>query len=96
MTTHKDILGGLHTGEVFWRDRYDWLREHGYTLRTRYKPDWVPSWKATGDIYLGFEDGMGQMVPQQPASIRDSADLRMCRLIKFSMLSASPMERSSS
>ncbi len=33
--------------EIYWRDRYDWLQQCGYTLRPRYKPDWVPSWQGT-------------------------------------------------
>lgn len=62
MATTRDIVGGLHDGEIFWRDRYDWLEQRGYELRTRYKPDWVPSWKGTGRVCLAFEDGLGQMV----------------------------------
>ncbi|THH20527.1 hypothetical protein EUX98_g8563 [Antrodiella citrinella] len=37
-------LGALHPSEILWRDRYLYLKEHGYTLRIRYKPDWKPSW----------------------------------------------------
>ncbi|KAG6836482.1 hypothetical protein H0H93_007651 [Arthromyces matolae] len=34
----------LFPKEVFWREHYAYLKEHGYTLRDRYHPDWVPSW----------------------------------------------------
>ena len=47
----------LRDSEVYWRDRYDWLLESGYTLRPRYRPGWVPSWKATDDDPSHFEDG---------------------------------------
>ncbi|KNZ81213.1 hypothetical protein J132_02163 [Termitomyces sp. J132] len=36
--------GGLLEVEIFWRDHYLYLKEHGYTLRRRYEPDWTPSW----------------------------------------------------
>ena len=47
----------LREGEVYWRDRYDWLLESGYALRPRYRPGWVPSWKATDGYPPRFEDG---------------------------------------
>ncbi|KAJ7450494.1 hypothetical protein B0H11DRAFT_2331022 [Mycena galericulata] len=34
----------LEPDEPFWHDHYKWLKELGYLLRPRYKPDWVPSW----------------------------------------------------
>ncbi|KAG6818623.1 hypothetical protein H0H93_003389 [Arthromyces matolae] len=34
----------LRQKEIFWRDHYEYLKEHGYTLRDRYRPGWVPSW----------------------------------------------------
>lgn len=62
MTSYQDILGGLLEEELFWRDRYDWLKQHGYTLRTRYKPDWVPPWKGTDHPPSRYEEGMSVMV----------------------------------
>ncbi|EED77210.1 predicted protein, partial [Postia placenta Mad-698-R] len=50
--------GGLVEAEYFWRDRYQWLQEHGYLLRPRYKPDWVPSWQGTKKDYSDCEDGL--------------------------------------
>lgn len=43
--------------EIFWRDHYDWLDRQGYTLRSRYKPDWAPYWKHSGRSPYAFEDG---------------------------------------
>ncbi|KAH6884706.1 hypothetical protein BKA70DRAFT_137394 [Coprinopsis sp. MPI-PUGE-AT-0042] len=31
--------------ELYWKDHYHWLLEQGYRLRSRYHPDWIPSWK---------------------------------------------------
>ncbi|KAF9480297.1 hypothetical protein BDN70DRAFT_905842 [Pholiota conissans] len=30
--------------ELYWRSKQPWLKTHGYELRPRYQPDWVPSW----------------------------------------------------
>lgn len=43
----------LKSYELFWRDHYLWLEEHGYLLRSRYHPDWVASWK---DIQKNWRD----------------------------------------
>ncbi|KAG6835611.1 hypothetical protein H0H93_016510 [Arthromyces matolae] len=37
-----EVLGAC---EAFWRDHYTFLKGRGYTLRDRYNPDWIPSWK---------------------------------------------------
>ncbi|KAG6836481.1 hypothetical protein H0H93_007650 [Arthromyces matolae] len=47
----KYIADALSQDECFWRDHYDFLKAHGYTLRQRYKPDWSPSW--VKDDYAG-------------------------------------------
>ncbi|KAJ2932576.1 hypothetical protein H1R20_g4537, partial [Candolleomyces eurysporus] len=35
----------LSENEVYWKDQYGWLLEAGYRLRSRYSPDWKPSWE---------------------------------------------------
>lgn len=50
--------GGLRGLEVYWRDRYDFLHNAGYQLRPRYKPDWVPSWRASKKSRFDVEDGV--------------------------------------
>lgn len=49
----------LSQGELVWRDRYAWLKERGYQLRSRYSPNWKPSWlnKGENESGLGAEDG---------------------------------------
>ncbi|KIK74271.1 hypothetical protein PAXRUDRAFT_176234, partial [Paxillus rubicundulus Ve08.2h10] len=31
--------------ELFWCKKYNFLLSKGYTLRVRYSPSWVPSWR---------------------------------------------------
>ena len=50
--------GGLDNGEAFWRENYQFLLDHGYQLRPRYSPDWVPSWIGTNKHRRNFEDGI--------------------------------------
>ncbi|KAG2363391.1 hypothetical protein BDR07DRAFT_1356392 [Suillus spraguei] len=44
--------------EVWWRSHYNFLKEKGYNLRSRYSPDWVPSWTNTNKIDINCEDGI--------------------------------------
>ncbi len=52
------LHGRLTVSELFWRDRYDWLLQRGYRLRSRYKPDWKPSWEGTNKIWFDCSDGV--------------------------------------
>ncbi|TBU31676.1 hypothetical protein BD311DRAFT_688661 [Dichomitus squalens] len=54
---YKNFRGGYVTAEYFWRDHQSWLREQGYLLRSRYHPDWKPSWAGTKKNYKACEDG---------------------------------------
>ncbi|GBE86775.1 predicted protein [Sparassis crispa] len=42
--------------EIFWSERYAFLASVGYQLRVRYRPDWFPSWLATGKDPEDCED----------------------------------------
>ena len=48
--------------EVFWRERYNFLRSHGYQLRPRFAPDWTPSWLGTNYDPFFCEDSICSMV----------------------------------
>jgi len=51
---------GLHTpAEQWWSKHFEFLKEHGYMMRPRYRPDWKPSYPIKDDSYkyLRFEDG---------------------------------------
>ncbi|KAG8922679.1 hypothetical protein FRC01_013735, partial [Tulasnella sp. 417] len=40
--------GRLSDGEQVWAARYEQLKAHGYLLRPRYRPGWVPAWDPNG------------------------------------------------
>lgn len=63
-------IGSLSTAERFWRDRYDWLENQGCILRPRYRPDWLPRWKDSGQSPCAFEDGQMLMVSVPLHSLR--------------------------
>ncbi|KAH0826181.1 hypothetical protein J3R83DRAFT_5613 [Lanmaoa asiatica] len=51
----------LYKEEIFWRDRYHFFRNKGYTLRPRYHPEWQASWRFEANPIVGsFEDGITQ------------------------------------
>jgi len=52
----------LHHSEIWWRDRNQMLEDHGYQLRPRLKPGWIPSWKDTDINPLYCEDGLAGSV----------------------------------
>ncbi|KAJ7429149.1 hypothetical protein FB451DRAFT_1071317, partial [Mycena latifolia] len=52
----------LSESEVFWRDHSPWLREHGYVLRQRCQPNWVPSRKNKAWVFYKFEDKIRPLV----------------------------------
>lgn len=48
--------------EIFWRDRCSLFEKHGYRLRPRFRPGWVPSWY-TNDVYkVSCEDNLSGTV----------------------------------
>ncbi|TFY60104.1 hypothetical protein EVJ58_g5352 [Rhodofomes roseus] len=63
VTQADHIRGGLRKHEYIWRDRQPWLQERGYVLRSRYRPDWTPSWIGTGRHHKDCEDGYNTLVP---------------------------------
>ncbi|TFK22807.1 other/AgaK1 protein kinase [Coprinopsis marcescibilis] len=54
--TVPTLSKGLLPGETYWRDRYDWFLGQGYRLRSRFKPDWTPSWLKDNSISVLAED----------------------------------------
>jgi len=45
----RQYNGRLSEIERRWSDQYDFLRTHGLELRSRYSPDWNPTWPKTGN-----------------------------------------------
>ncbi|KAF9244433.1 hypothetical protein BU15DRAFT_85845 [Melanogaster broomeanus] len=81
--TQPDELG---EGEKWWRDRYQWLHEAGYTLRSRYHPEWVPSWKTRNVRWIDCEDGM---VQPQLATLMDATRRSDGRFVAIKRLETS-------
>ncbi|KAG2141275.1 hypothetical protein DEU56DRAFT_796028 [Suillus clintonianus] len=54
----------LREFETWWRDLHNFLEEKGYKLRSRYTPDWVPSWTNTNKIPINCEDGVRSPISQ--------------------------------
>lgn len=59
-------IGALFTSEMWWRDHYRDIGVNGYRLRSRYDPDWQPSWKLSGKDFFMTEDGQPTLVPGFP------------------------------
>jgi len=56
---HSLRNGKLFEPELLWRDHYEFLKDHGYTLRPRYHPDWMGSWlNSSSKEWTDCEDGV--------------------------------------
>lgn len=58
MTSISAPNSHLTENEIWWRDHYNFLSEKGYKLRSRYSPNWVPSWTNTNKAPISCEDGV--------------------------------------
>ncbi|KAG2153111.1 kinase-like domain-containing protein [Suillus bovinus] len=56
--------GALSVYEVWWCQQYQFLKAHGYLLRPRYAPEWVPSWEGSQRHPFTCEDGHISQFPQ--------------------------------
>ncbi|OSD01770.1 hypothetical protein PYCCODRAFT_1436060 [Trametes coccinea BRFM310] len=55
--SHSELFARLTSAEQWWKDHQPFFAEHGYMLRPRYRPDWVPSWQRDPSIdILSAED----------------------------------------
>ncbi|KAF8829564.1 hypothetical protein HHX47_DHR3000920 [Lentinula edodes] len=60
--------------ETWWVEHFDYLKEHGYVMRPRYRPGWKPSYKLGTHEFLEREDGQALDNPIMDA-IRSSDSL---------------------
>ncbi len=58
----QDSRAKIHGIEEIWIARYELLERHGYRLRPRLRPGWVPSWKGTDLNPFYCEDGYFHLV----------------------------------
>lgn len=59
---HTRRPGALTANETWWCQHYSRLKNQGYLLRSRYAPDWVPSWEGTERNPFTCEDGRSMRV----------------------------------
>ncbi|KLO08635.1 hypothetical protein SCHPADRAFT_944282 [Schizopora paradoxa] len=87
-TTWKSIYADdeLEPHEVFWRDIHPFLMDHGYQLRPRFRPGWVPSWKGTNKDSMFFEDSNALVHTKtiDAVRIRDNRNVYLKRVAKGS------------
>jgi len=76
--------GQLLGNELLWRDHYHMLKDHGYTLRPRYHPDWVASWLNSSKSRFSCEDGMPISAGQVLDATRADGSLVMLKRINIS------------
>ncbi|CAE6497419.1 unnamed protein product [Rhizoctonia solani] len=66
-----DAVYGLNNAERAWVPYEPYLKAKGYTLRPRYRPDWVPSWKLNGKYPADCEDSWELPAVKTLDAIRD-------------------------
>ncbi|KAL4061838.1 hypothetical protein V8B97DRAFT_1999172 [Scleroderma yunnanense] len=81
--TPKD--GRLTKSEIWWSQHYEWFKGHGYLLRPRYAPGWVPSWQGTMKNRFKCEDGRGS----ERGAILDGTRLSDGAYVTFKIVSNS-------
>ncbi|KAF8069047.1 kinase-like domain-containing protein [Lyophyllum atratum] len=80
--------GKLSETERFWRNHYDLLKQHGYTLRTRYQPDWVASWLGTSKDWWTCKDGVHIAYGQVLDATRADGSLVIVKRVDTSLFPA--------
>ncbi|KAL5492956.1 hypothetical protein ACEPAI_4404 [Sanghuangporus weigelae] len=73
--------------EIWWRDRYSLFESHGYRLRERLRPGWIPSW--TSDPRRHPEDHEDTSSSDHPliteaTRISDGSDVIIKKIKKYS------------
>lgn len=68
--------------ESEWRDLYHYLLDHGYEMRGRYQPGWIPSWIGTGLQVLKLSIGNGCHGAQVESSSLHQKDKEKDRRIR--------------
>lgn len=57
-----DRIFRLKENEKWWRDRYQVFLSHGYELRPRLRPGWIPSWRNSKKRPGNCEDSIPSVV----------------------------------
>jgi len=67
----------LHSGEIQWRDKAEFLLQHGYRLRPRFMPGWTPSWEGTDLLPEYCEDNVPAIALAAIDAVRVSDGMRV-------------------
>ncbi|KAF8829577.1 hypothetical protein HHX47_DHR3000728 [Lentinula edodes] len=62
----------LSVNESWWSGHFEYLKEHGYMMRPRYRPGWKPSFKPGVLTALASEDGQNILHPYVMDALRIS------------------------
>ncbi|KAJ3908078.1 hypothetical protein F5879DRAFT_919380 [Lentinula edodes] len=62
----------LNDNELWWSGHFEYLKEHGYMMRPRYRPGWKPSFKPGVLAALASEDGQNMLHPYVMDALRIS------------------------
>ncbi|KAF9562452.1 hypothetical protein CPC08DRAFT_706660 [Agrocybe pediades] len=68
----------LTPAELMWRQRYGFLYQRGYQLRSRYHPEWTPLISGNGRHHHSGEDHIMQILPQVLDAVRLRDGLVVC------------------
>ncbi|KAI0265922.1 kinase-like domain-containing protein [Gloeopeniophorella convolvens] len=74
-------IGTLVKSELWWRDRYEDILAQGYKLRTRYHPQWEPSWLRTRKGFYMVEDGQPTIVTMDAVRARDNTPVMLKKVL---------------
>ncbi|KAI0824561.1 kinase-like protein [Trametes gibbosa] len=70
------------SAEIFWQQRYCFLKDHGYIMRPRYEPKWKPSWIGTG-IHPAYCEDSVMLMHWQVIDARRQKDNELVAIKRF-------------
>ncbi|KAJ3867622.1 hypothetical protein EV359DRAFT_78387 [Lentinula novae-zelandiae] len=71
-SSNSSDLYALSKSELWWSSHFEYLKEHGYMMRPRYRPGWKPSFKPGILAALYSEDGQTILHPYVMDALRIS------------------------
>ncbi|KAJ4499775.1 kinase-like domain-containing protein [Lentinula lateritia] len=71
-SSNSSDLCALSKSELWWSSHFEYLKEHGYMMRPRYRPGWKPSFKPGILTALYSEDGQTILHPYVMDALRIS------------------------
>ncbi|KAH9899125.1 kinase-like domain-containing protein [Epithele typhae] len=78
---------------VQWRDHQQWLEKHGYLLRPRLRPGWVPSWTGTKKLWVFYAIRMSNgevVVIKRISKSTNPYEVDISRMFSAGLLASDP------